>query len=77
MKIIRKHPEFFGCTKGKNQLYITIDGNTSLSFTYKNIIGRIGNDGTRNTEIWAPLKYLSIFWRTLELPLINCENSII
>ena len=24
-----------------------------------------------------PLKYLSIFWRTLEMPLINCEAKLI
>ena len=25
----------------------------------------------------APLKYLSNFWRTLEIPLINCEVNLI
>ena len=25
----------------------------------------------------VPLKYLSSFWRTLEIPLINCEINII
>ena len=25
----------------------------------------------------APLKYLSNFWRTLEMPLINCEFDLI
>ena len=25
----------------------------------------------------VPLKYLSNFWRTLEMPLINCENELI
>ena len=25
----------------------------------------------------VPLKYLSNFWRTLELPLINCEVNLI
>ena len=25
----------------------------------------------------APLKYLSNFWRTLEMPLINCELELI
>ena len=28
-------------------------------------------------EIIVPLKYLSNFWRTLEMPLINCEAEII
>ena len=27
----------------------------------------------KNVEIFVPLKYLSNFWRTLEMPLINCE----
>ena len=43
----------------------------------KNVIGRAGNDGIKNTEIWVPLKYLSNFWRTLQMPLINCEINLI
>ena len=36
------------------------------------------NDGnTKNVEIIVPLKYLSKFWRTLEMPLINCEVNLI
>ena len=31
----------------------------------------------KNVEIMAPLKYLSNFWRTLEMPLINCEVELI
>ena len=30
-----------------------------------------------NIEIMVPLKYLSNFWRTLEIPLINCEVELI
>ena len=30
-----------------------------------------------NVEIAVPLKYLSNFWRTLEIPLINCEINVI
>ena len=33
-----------------------------------------GNDG-KGAEIMVPLKYLSNFWRTLEMSLINCEIS--
>ena len=29
-----------------------------------------------NTEVVVPLKYLSNFWRSLDLPLINCETEI-
>ena len=31
------------------------------------------NNNVKNVEIMVPLKYLSNFWRTLEMPLINCE----
>ena len=34
----------------------------------------VGN--TKDFKIIAPLKYLSNFWRTLEMPLINCEISL-
>ena len=36
-----------------------------------------GDDGTKNIEIMVPLKYISNFWRTLEIPLINCEVNLI
>ena len=32
---------------------------------------------TKNVQIGVPLKYLSNFWRTLEIPLINCEINFI
>ena len=35
-----------------------------------------GDNGTKNIEIMVPLKYLSNFWRTLEMPLINCEVNL-
>ena len=31
----------------------------------------------KNVEIMVPLKYLSNFWRTLEMPLIKCEINLI
>ena len=37
----------------------------------------VADSGTKNVEIMVPLKYLSNFWRTLEMPLINCEINII
>ena len=49
----------------------------SLSFKSK-IIGKTNDDGDiENVEIMVPLKYLSNFWRTLEMPLINCEVELI
>ena len=29
-----------------------------------------------NPEVVAPLKYLSDFWRSVDLPLINCEIEV-
>ena len=34
-----------------------------------------GNE--KDVEIMVPLKYLSNFWKTLEIPLINCEVNLI
>ena len=31
----------------------------------------------KDVEIMVPSKYLSNFWRTLEIPLINCEVNLI
>ena len=39
--------------------------------------GQTGNDGKKNAEIRVPIKYLSNFWRTLEMSLINCEVNLI
>ena len=48
------------------------------SFKFKaKITGETGNDGTKDVETIVPLKYLSNFWRTLEMPLINCEVNLI
>ena len=39
--------------------------------------GQTEDDGTKNVEIMVPIKYLSNFWRHLEMPLINCEVNLI
>ena len=38
--------------------------------------GQTGDDGTKNVEVMVLLKYLCNFWRTLEMPLINCEINL-
>ena len=51
--------------------------NTTDSFKFKaKITGQTEDDGTKDVEIIVPLKYLSNFWRTLEMPLINCEVNL-
>ena len=51
----------------------------SESFKYNvKITGKTpGNRKTKDVEMIVPLKYLSNFWRTLEMPLINCEVNLI
>ena len=59
---------------------VDFDGaNATDSFNFKTkITGQTNDDGEINgVEIMVPLKYLSNFWRTLEMPLINCEVELI
>ena len=51
----------------------------SESFKSKvKITRRTPNNGnTKDVEITVSLKYLSNFWRTPEMPLINCEANLI
>ena len=59
--------------------------NSTDSFNFKTkITGQAPADnnngntaGRVNVEIMVPLKYLRNFWRTLEIPLINCEVELI
>ena len=61
-----------------DDIVIFADGNTTDSSKFKlKITGRTGNGGTKDVEIMVALKYLSNFWRTLEMPLINCEVNLI
>ena len=52
-----------------------VSNDNAPSFKYKaNLIGNTENNGTKNgVKIAVPLKYLSNFWRSLEMPLINCK----
>ena len=65
--------------RNANNEIIAFDANNLTdSFKFKTkITGETGNDGTKDVEIIVPLKYLSNFWRTLEMPLINCEVNLI
>ena len=51
----------------------------SKSFDYKTSITRKleGSNTEKEVEIVVPLKHLSNFWRTLDMPLINCEINLI
>ena len=52
----------------------------SESFKYKtNIVRKTpqNNDSLTNAKVVIPLKHLSNFWRSLNIPLINCEVELI
>ena len=53
--------------------------NATDSFNFKTkITSQTGDNGRiDNAEIMVPLKYLSNFCRTIEMPLINCEVELI
>ena len=57
------------------------DDNIEDSESFKSKINITGktpdDDNEKDVEIMVPLKYLSNFWRTLEMPLINCEVNLI
>ena len=59
-----------------------IEDSESFKFKVKNT-GKTPNNNNNNNnnvkdvEIIVPLNYLSNFWRTLEMPLINCEVNLI
>ena len=55
------------------------DITNSESFKLKaRITGRaLVDDSTKYAETAVSFKYLSSFWRTLEMPLINCEINLV
>ena len=60
-----------------NNADVTNDNNAP-SFKYKaSLIGNTETNGTKKgVKIAVPLKYLSNFWRSLEMPLINCKIEL-
>ena len=51
---------------------------TTNSFIFKSkITGETDKNGRINTETMVALKYLSNFWRNLEITFINCEVNLI
>ena len=63
------------CTEGDGADAINYSIKDSDSFNSKtSITGELeGNDTVKDIEIAIPLKYLSNFWRNLDMPLTNCE----
>ena len=59
--------------------YINYSTKDSKSFDYKTkITGRLEDSDTeKEVQIVVPLKHLSNFLRTLDVPLINCEINLV
>ena len=78
-----EYSDNYSKTSGSLWQYYKDDPNNNItqseSFKSKTkITGKTPADGnTKDIEIIVPLKYLSNFWRTLEVPLINCEINLI
>ena len=61
-----------------NAIIIFVENNLTDSFNFKvKFTSQTRNNGKKDVEIMVPLKYLSNFWRTLEMPLIKCEVNLI
>ena len=77
-----EYSDNYSKTSGSLQQYYKDGPNDNLtdseSFKYKvKITGKTPDDGnTKDVEIIVPLKYLSNFWRTLQMLLINCEVKL-
>ena len=78
-----EYSDNYSKTSGSLLQFYKDDPNDSLadSTSFKSkvkITRKTPNDGnTKDVEIIVPLKYLCNFWRTLEMPLINCEVNLI
>ena len=74
----RDEPNEITIGAGYNAINISI--RYSKSFDYNNkITGSldVGEDVKEDVEIAIPLKYLGNFWRILDIPLINCEITLV
>ena len=74
----RDEPKEHTIGDGNNAIKISI--RNSESFDYKTkIVGSLaaGELEKDDVEIAIPLKYLGNFWRSLDIPLINCEMTLI
>ena len=60
-----------------NNVNVTNDDNAP-SFKYKaSNTGDTDNNGTKDgVKIAVPVEYLSNFWKSLEMPLINCKVEL-
>ena len=60
-----------------NNVDLIVDNSQSFKYkialAWKTVNAAGENSFIKDTKIVVPLKYLSNFWRSLEMPLINCK----
>ena len=76
MIVIQKHQEVYGKDDYKDEANYNLTDSESFKSKIKITENTSANGNTEDVEIVVPLKYLSNFWRTLEMPLINCEVNL-
>ena len=60
----------------KDEPHENLANSESFKFEVKITGNTPAGGNTKDVKRIVPLKYLSNFWRTLEMPLINCEVSL-
>ena len=75
----RDEPKEHTIEAGNNAINILIRNSKSFDYKTAEITGSldVGEDEKEDVTIGIPLKYLSNFWRSLDIPLINCEITLI
>ena len=77
-----EHSDNYSQTSGSLWQYCKdVPGNNlanfeSYKYKVKMTVNTPADGNTKDAETIVPLKYLSSFWRTLEMPLINCEVNL-
>ena len=74
----RDEPKDHDEGNGDNAINISIIGSNSFDYKSK-IVGSLADVELEKADvkIAIPLKYLGNFWRSLDIPLINCEITLI
>ena len=76
---LTEYSDNYSKTFGRSRQYYRDEPSNSIKdsklFTFiPGLSNNTKNAGTISVEIVVPLKYLSSFWRLLEMSLINCES---
>ena len=74
---IKEYSSNYSKTSGSLWQYYKDDPDSESFKSKIKIAGKTPDGNTKHVKITVPLKYLSNFWRALEMPLINCEVNLI